>query len=174
MSVANTSRHLQVLRSGNLVERKRDGNHIYYGPASSRVVDLFYLLRDVGEDQLERISQIKDDFEKNDVYAMSLDTAYNKAKSGEIELIDVRPADEYATAHIAEAKNIPLPELKEKLDTLPADKDVVVYCRGNLCTYATRAARILSESGYNAHSLNESTYDWNRYIEKEGAGKNEN
>ena len=29
MSVANTSRHLQVLRSGNLVERKRDGNHIY-------------------------------------------------------------------------------------------------------------------------------------------------
>ena len=80
MSVANTSRHLQVLRSGNLVERKRDGNHIYYGPASSRVVDLFYLLRDVGEDQLERISQIKEDFEKNDVYAMSLDAAYNKAK----------------------------------------------------------------------------------------------
>ena len=119
MSVANTSRHLQVLRSGNLVERKRDGNHIYYGLASSRVVDLFYLLRDVGEDQLERISQIKEDFEKNDVYAMSLDAAYNKAKSGEIELIDVRPADEYATAHIAEAKNIPLPELKEKLDTLP-------------------------------------------------------
>lgn len=64
MSVANTSRHLQVLRSGNLVERKRDGNHIYYGLASSRVVDLFYLLRDVGEDQLERISQIKEDFEK--------------------------------------------------------------------------------------------------------------
>ena len=75
MSVANTSRHLQVLRSGNLVERKRDGNHIYYGPASARVVDLFYLLRDVGEDQLERISQIKEDFEKNDVYAMSLDAA---------------------------------------------------------------------------------------------------
>ena len=47
-------------------------------------------MRDVGEDQLERISQIKEDFEKNDVYAMSLDAAYNKAKSGEIELCFLR------------------------------------------------------------------------------------
>ena len=98
-----------------------------------------------------------------------LGEAYYEAKTNNAEMSDVNDV-----VDLIRSKKKLVELLKEKLDTLPADKDVVVYCRGNLCTYATRAARILSESGYNAHSLNESTYDWNRYIEKEGAGKNEN
>lgn len=44
-------------------------------------------------------------------------------------LLDVREEEEYADGHIKNAVNIPLRLLYSKLDTLPKDKDIYVYCR---------------------------------------------
>ena len=53
------------------------------------------------------------------------------ARHGENEylLVDVRQPDEYAKGHIPGAILIPLGELPDRLQELPVDKDIVVYCR---------------------------------------------
>ena len=45
-----------------------------------------------------------------------------------IYLVDVRDPDEYAAGHFQTAVNIPVGELEEKVDSLPADKPIVFVC----------------------------------------------
>ena len=44
-------------------------------------------------------------------------------------LLDVRETEEYAQEHIPGSLNLPLSELEQRLEDIPRDKDVVVYCR---------------------------------------------
>ncbi|MGD9949218.1 MAG: rhodanese-like domain-containing protein [Desulfobulbus sp.] len=44
-------------------------------------------------------------------------------------LVDVRQPDEYVQGHIPGSVLIPLGEIPERMNELPVDKDVVVYCR---------------------------------------------
>jgi rhodanese-related sulfurtransferase len=45
-------------------------------------------------------------------------------------LIDVRTPREWSDAHIDSAVNLPLSRLADRLDELPADRSLVVYCAG--------------------------------------------
>jgi rhodanese-related sulfurtransferase len=45
-----------------------------------------------------------------------------------IYLVDVRDPDEFAAGHFQSAVNIPVGELEEKIDTLPAEKPIVFVC----------------------------------------------
>lgn len=65
---------------------------------------------------------------------------------GSILLIDVRTGKEFAKGHIPGAVNIPHDEIEDHLDEIPADRDIVVYCRSG--HRVKRAMRILGESGY--------------------------
>ena len=56
--------------------------------------------------------------------------AVERHKRGEIELIDVRGATEYAEGHIPRTRNIPLGYLREQASSLPKDKTVVLMCSG--------------------------------------------
>lgn len=61
-------------------------------------------------------------------------------------LVDVRTADEFRSGYIPGAVNISLQELSQKLDKIPKDKPVIVYCRsGNRSAYA---AQTLLKAGY--------------------------
>ena len=62
---------------------------------------------------------------------------------GDVVLVDVRPEAEYAAGHIEGARSIPLDELERRLAELPADREVVAYCRGPFCAYAHEAVRRL-------------------------------
>jgi len=42
--------------------------------------------------------------------------------------VDVRDPDEFAAGHFQTAVNIPVAELEEKVDNLPADKPIVFVC----------------------------------------------
>lgn len=44
-------------------------------------------------------------------------------------LLDVRETEEYEQEHIPGALNLPLSELEDRLEDIPRDKDLVVYCR---------------------------------------------
>jgi rhodanese-related sulfurtransferase len=66
---------------------------------------------------------------------------------GEVQLIDVRTNSEYAKGTIPGAQLIPLNELRQRLDEVNKDKDVVVFCRVGLRGYI--ATRILQEHGFN-------------------------
>ena len=61
-------------------------------------------------------------------------------------LVDVRTADEYALGHLDGAVNVPLDDLRERLDEIPADRPVVVYCGVGLRGYL--ASIILKANGY--------------------------
>jgi rhodanese-related sulfurtransferase len=62
--------------------------------------------------------------------------------------LDVREKQELAVEHVPDAVNIPLGELRERLDELPRDREIHVICRsGQRAYYATR---ILLQEGFDA------------------------
>ena len=75
-------------------------------------------------------------------------------------MIDVRPSNEYDTAHIAGAMSIPLEQLEERLGELPRDKNIVAYCRGPYCVLASEAVELLGARGFHAFRLEDSVHDW--------------
>lgn len=165
LSIANTSRHLQVLREGNLVKRTKDKNFVVYSLATGKVAEMFYQMRDVGEAQLSAMRQIQSDYNESEkIYTLSLEQAYEKLQQHNIQLLDVRPQDEYDAGHISQAINIPIDQLAEELAEVPKDKEIIVYCRGHLCAYTNMATRLLNDNGRKAYSLNESYYDWQRFL----------
>lgn len=50
-------------------------------------------------------------------------------------IIDVREANEYAAGHIKTAINIPLSQLRERLDEIPTDRPVYLHCRSAQRSY---------------------------------------
>ncbi|MBN1378714.1 MAG: rhodanese-like domain-containing protein [Gammaproteobacteria bacterium] len=63
-------------------------------------------------------------------------------------LVDVRDSNEYKTAHILNARNIPLARLADDANNLLKDKSrpIIVYCRSG--TRTNEACKILTTAGY--------------------------
>ncbi|MFV0346590.1 MAG: FAD-dependent oxidoreductase [Bacteroidales bacterium] len=66
-------------------------------------------------------------------------------RSPETLLIDVRTAAEYAQGAIEGAINIPVDEIRNKLDSIPKNKKIYLYCKAGMRGYI--AARILKQNG---------------------------
>ncbi len=65
--------------------------------------------------------------------------------------VDVRTASEFAAGTIDGAVNIPLEELRARLDELPRDTQLVAFCQKGLRGYL--AARILLQRGFEVRNL---------------------
>lgn len=63
-----------------------------------------------------------------------------------VTLVDVRTADEFALGHIEGAVNVPLDELRGRLDEIPSQRPVYLYCGVGLRGYL--ASNILKGNGY--------------------------
>lgn len=66
-------------------------------------------------------------------------------------LLDVRTASEYASGHLDGATLIPVDEVGSRLDEIPRDRAVVVYCRSG--GRSARAAAVLEDAGYDVYDL---------------------
>jgi NADPH-dependent 2,4-dienoyl-CoA reductase/sulfur reductase-like enzyme/peroxiredoxin family protein/TusA-related sulfurtransferase/rhodanese-related sulfurtransferase len=66
-------------------------------------------------------------------------------------LLDVRAQAEADTGTIPGAKVIPIDELRDRLDEVPKDKEIIAYCQVGLRGYL--ACRILSQKGYACRNL---------------------
>jgi rhodanese-related sulfurtransferase len=73
-------------------------------------------------------------------------------------VLDVRNPDEYEAAHVPEAILIPLPELRARLDEVPADEPLYVICASGV--RSLRAAEALAQNGYSARSVAGGTIEW--------------
>lgn len=62
-------------------------------------------------------------------------------------LVDVRETQEFKQGHIAGAVNIPLSQIERRLNEIPKDKPVYLYCRSGM--RSKQAAKLLSRHGYN-------------------------
>lgn len=61
-------------------------------------------------------------------------------------LLDVRLPDEFASGHIADSINIPVQVLAQRLEELPRNQPIVIYCRSG--NRSAQAARLLAAAGF--------------------------
>jgi rhodanese-related sulfurtransferase/predicted transcriptional regulator len=159
-STANTSQHLQALHAAGLVNRAREGTSVRYSLAGDEVLALWLALRATSSSRLAEVGRAAADYLGEDVEAIDRDELRKRLRRGEVVLIDVRPGEEYEAGHIEGARSIPIDELDERLAELPADREVVAYCRGPFCAYAHEAVRRLRAAGRDAKRLDEGWPEW--------------
>ncbi|TME46837.1 MAG: metalloregulator ArsR/SmtB family transcription factor [Chloroflexi bacterium] len=163
LSVANASRHLQVLREVGLVRRRRAGTRIYYELRDVKVFDMWRNLRSVAAVHHAEISQLADSYlgARDSLEPITRTELLRRLKQGDdVVVLDVRPTEEFAAGHVPPAISIPLAELRRRLRELPRDKQVVAYCRGPYCAFAHKAVRILQQAGFRARRLEEGLPEW--------------
>lgn len=163
-SVANTSHHLRALARAGLLTTRRDGTRIFYALASERVGMLWSALRDVAIEHVAGIERLADAYlgDRDGVEVVDRKELAARLKRGEVVVLDVRPAAEYAAGHIAGARSVPIGELRRLMRALPDDAEVVAYCRGPYCVYADDAVRELSKKGFRAKRLRDGFPEWRR------------
>jgi rhodanese-related sulfurtransferase len=162
ISVKLASAHLKALRLARLVDTRKDGKYVVYRLAHTSVADLWVTLRSEAEDRLVELQVAlaslvdhRDDLEGFDRKAI-----LKKARAGEVLVLDVRPEDEFTTAHLPHARSLPVDELRKRIAELPKDIPVVAYCRGPFCLMAKDAVALLRKKGYRAFHLTDGVAEW--------------
>jgi len=97
---------------------------------------------------------------RDDLEQVRRDDLARRLADGDVIVIDVRPDAEYAAGHIAGAVSIPIEQLARRLRSLPADLDVVAYCRGPYCVFADEAVQLLRRRGRHARRLEDGFPEW--------------
>jgi rhodanese-related sulfurtransferase/predicted transcriptional regulator len=159
-STANTSQHLQALHAAGLVTRAREGTSVRYALAGDEALRLWLALRATSVARLAEVERAASEYLGEDVEAIDRDELIARLSRGDAVLIDVRPPEEFAAGHIDGARSIPIDELERRLSELPADREIVAYCRGPFCAYAHEAVRQLRAAGRAARRLEEGWPEW--------------
>ena len=160
--LANTSHHLKVLRQAGLVETTRSAQFITYRLADASVADLLRQMRAIAAARLTEIDAITRTYLKRRGLLEALDQGelLRRVKDGDVTVIDVRPAVEFAAGHLPGAISMPLDELEARVQELPPDRDVVAYCRGPYCVMSLDAMALLRARGFRAHRLEAGVVEW--------------
>lgn len=87
--------------------------------------------------------------------------AGRKAVENGAMIIDVRSQKEYNEGHVKGSVNIPIAYVDRMFNSLPRDKELVVYCRTG--SRSAIAARLLREQGWIVYDV-ETQEDWERKI----------
>ncbi len=163
-SVANTSHHLRSLAAAGLVTTRRDGTRIYYRLAGERVGDLWGAVRDVAGDHHATLDQLALAYlgRRDGIEKITRDELARRLREGDVIVLDVRPTAEYEAGHIAGARSIPIERLRRTLRDLPADIEIVAYCRGPFCVFADDAVRQLRRKALPARRLEDGYPEWRR------------
>ncbi len=110
-----------------------------YAPPYSSAKDPVNMLGYVGENVIEGLSTLitVEEFQEMD--------------KNEYTLVDIRTELEYGNGHVAGSKNIPLEEMRDRLDEIDKTKKVVVYCKMGLNGYT--ANRLLTQNGFDVYNI---------------------
>ena len=162
ISVKLASAHLKELRLARLVETRKEGKYVLYRLASPSVAELWVTLRSEAEERLVELQVALANIveHREELKGFDRKSLLTKAAAGEVLVLDVRPADEFATAHLPHARSLPIDELKRRLAELPKDTPVVAYCRGPFCLMAKDAVDLLRQKGYVAFHLSDGVAEW--------------
>ncbi len=162
ISVKLASAHLKALRQARLVDTRKDGKYVTYRLANTSVADLWVAMRTEAEERLVELQVALAGIVSHGDALQGIDraTILQKAKSGEILMLDVRPQAEFNSAHLPHARSLPVDELLKRLAELPQGTPVVAYCRGPFCLMAKDAVDLLRQHGYSAHHLTDGVAEW--------------
>lgn len=158
LAVTTASNNLQTLKRVGLVETRREGTSIYYRLAGNDVLELFVAAKRVA---MHRYPALVDSVDAYLGGASEQGISIDPAEVTEdMFVLDVRPQPEYDAAHFPGAVSIPMDEFEGRIDEIPRDKHVVVYCRGEFCKYAREVAKKLRELGVSAQAMTEGVIEW--------------
>jgi rhodanese-related sulfurtransferase/DNA-binding transcriptional ArsR family regulator len=162
MGLTNTSAHLQVLRQARLVETRKQATRVYYRLAGQEVAGFVVALRDLARARLAEVDRVVRDYfvARDALEPVTRAELVERAASGEVVVLDVRPAEEFAAGHIRGAVSVPLDELEAALSRLPRHAQVVAYCRGPYCVLAPQAVQRLRAGGFGARRLEDGMPEW--------------
>lgn len=171
MGLSTVSAHLQVLKLSNVVATRREGTKIHYRLAGEDVARLYASMRLVAREHSADVDKALASYlavgslgdSDVDVQEISRDQLLERLGTGEVALLDVRPAEEYAAGHIPGARSVPFGSLAAEVDSLlhlPKDREVVAYCRGAYCVLAHDAVRLLGSHGVQARRLQDGLLEW--------------
>jgi rhodanese-related sulfurtransferase/predicted transcriptional regulator len=162
LSIANASQHLQQMRRAGLVSNRRDGKFVYYRLADDAVLELLAAMRRIAERnnaEVERVVRRYFD-ERDSMEAVSRQELLERSRAGTVTVLDVRPEDEFALAHLPGALNIPLRELEARLGEIDPGQEVVAYCRGPYCVLSYEAVAKLRARGFKVRRLEDGLPEW--------------
>jgi rhodanese-related sulfurtransferase/biotin operon repressor len=161
-SVANVSQHLQQLRQSGLVVARKEGQFVFYRAANDDVIRLLSALQHVGEANLAEIDRMISAYltRKDALEPVPAQELMERMRLGLVTVLDVRPRQEYEAGHLPGAISVPLNELEKHLSELPADREIVAYCRGPYCLLAFEAVATLREKGLRARRLEDGYPEW--------------
>ena len=162
LNVKLPSAHLKELRQAKLVASRKDGKYVLYRLAADSVGSLWVALREEAESRLTELQTALAGIVEHGDQLQGVDRreVLKRALSGDVIVLDVRPAEEFASGHLPHARSLPLAELRKKLAGLPKDTPVVAYCRGPFCLMARDAVELLRKKGYRAFHLTDSVAEW--------------
>ena len=162
LTVANTSRHLQVLKQAALVVVRREGKRRIYRLAGDDVVNLITSLRRTAEIHLAEVERLMQSYlhQKDELEAISAQELLERSAHGEVTVLDIRPQKEYASGHLPNAINIPPDEVSQRIAELDSNKTIVAYCRGPYCLYSHDAVKLLREKGIMAQRMRNGFPEW--------------
>lgn len=154
LSIANTSRHLQILKQIDFVIVTKKGTKRLYRISSDDIVILLEQLRKTTENHIIKPQNV------NQLTIISQKKLLNNLNNKEFTILDVRPSEEFDASHIFNAINIPIEDIVQKLNTLEKKNTIITYCRGVYCLFAENAVKILSNNGFQAKRLQIGLPEW--------------
>lgn len=161
LKLSTASAHLQVLRQAGLVTARTEGTRIFYRLAGDDVAALMSVLCRVADTHQAQVAAARRAYlDHDDLRLVGREELLASVADGTALVLDVRPTQEYEAGHLPGAVSIPLEELAERLAEIPADTEVVAYCRGRYCTLSHDAVRLLRAHGRNAALLEEGLLEW--------------
>ncbi|MFE1314960.1 ArsR/SmtB family transcription factor [Streptomyces sp. NPDC058755] len=161
LNLTTASAHLQTLKQAGFVATRREGVRIHYRLAGDDVAQLFALLRKVAEAHQAAVPAARDAYLGEDgATPVGREELRARVAAGDVVVLDVRPAEEYQAGHIPGARSIPVDELADRINELPEETEIVVYCRGEYCVLAYDAVRLLTDRGRRAIRLDDGMLEW--------------
>lgn len=162
LTVPNASRQLKLLAEARLVHSRRVPPRLYYRLADDSVLRFWFALRDLTRERFAEVDQaVAAAFSDADpLEPVDQEELLRRLDTGDVLLIDVRPAPEYRAGHLPGAISVPLPELRDRLPDLPADREVIAYCRGPYCFLSAEAVSELRARGIRALRLADGFPEW--------------
>jgi rhodanese-related sulfurtransferase/DNA-binding transcriptional ArsR family regulator len=162
LSVANTSRHLQVLRQAGLVTARKNGLFVFYSVSGEGVIKLLAALQEVAQHNVAEVTRLVNTYlsSRDSLEPVSVNDLMGRMGEGLVTIVDVRPKEEYDAGHLRGAINVPLAEIEQHLDDLPRNREIIAYCRGPFCVLSFEAVARLRDKGFEARRLETGFPEW--------------
>lgn len=156
------SAHLRVLKEARLVTSRRQGRFIAYRLSGDDVSALWVSLHMVAEEHLMDLRAVlaKIIATPERLTPETRADLLDKARQGDVLVLDVRPEAEYRAGHLPYARSIPIQKLELRLAELPQDREIVAYCRGPFCLFAAEAVALLHSKGFRASKISDGIAEW--------------